>query len=431
MAVPSLGGNRMSQQRKKNQISPPSTLITRDAILWEKSRISRQVKKIQLSAPGSLNADDTILWKRFLQRKRTAFLKGDGANGELPGKDLISTWFQEFRDEVESKTTRNKPKTTKEEKNAPNMGEMKTPDRELDDLRKQKNRRYSIEVTPKMAKTRKDAPKKAELKTPVRTKVLNKKGRRRKSGNAPVMGGSLLGLPISRMTGDRRISRDENIQKSKQIDFVKRANKLLQLFRIKNSELILKYIENNEHKLVLLEDEFEIYKSDSRLAEKIHFVFLEQTLNLVKLIKEMKPEKLEENLEYFKWPSTEIRTLVMAATPDVGAVHHAATEKFSGERILSDFDYRVGRRGLPISERRRILGSLLTTSHQRFEAKYNNFGKPGSAQRLRRLAYAIAYCVRRAKRQSNDYSIAIDDWETDLRYLKQHHYDGKFDWPQT
>ncbi len=73
----------------------------------------------------------------------------------------------------------------------------------------------------------------------------------------------------------------------------------------------------------------------------------------------------------------------------------------------------------------------------------NAWSKPGTLSRLLKLARTIAALCRNAKRSSNDYTNAINDWEMDLEYLKHEFYEpwikkealtvaiDNFKWPET
>jgi len=60
---------------------------------------------------------------------------------------------------------------------------------------------------------------------------------------------------------------------------------------------------------------------------------------------------------------------------------------------------------------------------------------PKTPWRLKKIAYCLATFTKNAKRRSNSDSFwqAIEDWESDLAWLKRNFYDGvynsKFVWP--
>lgn len=130
----------------------------------------------------------------------------------------------------------------------------------------------------------------------------------------------------------------------------------------------------------------------------------------------------------FAWPTTEAEP----GLADIGAGY------FSWEKGLLKFvGYEVGvTRGLPQSERQRILDSVFTEELPRVNspAYMQEWSTPLKCARLRKMAESIAAFVRNAKRNSaSTYEVAIDEWETDLDYLHARYYVGHcaFPWPST
>lgn len=128
--------------------------------------------------------------------------------------------------------------------------------------------------------------------------------------------------------------------------------------------------------------------------------------------------------DHFDWPSTQ-------ATPGNGAfgsIDHA-------EGILGYLGYHVGKTGEASSARRQALLS------RAFEGPLppingpdymDEWGRPNTPARLRKMAESIASAVRSAKRRSHaDYSVAIEHWEEDLRFLHDSYYVHRFSfhWP--
>lgn len=106
------------------------------------------------------------------------------------------------------------------------------------------------------------------------------------------------------------------------------------------------------------------------------------------------------------------------------------------EGLLSHCGYRVGAKGLPEPQRRRILDDIYRQPLPPMDdtAYEYEWGDPQTAQRLQKLAETIAALTRNARRRNNpNLRIAINDWEADLAYLKQNYYDGRFSfhWPRT
>jgi hypothetical protein len=104
--------------------------------------------------------------------------------------------------------------------------------------------------------------------------------------------------------------------------------------------------------------------------------------------------------------------------------------------MLSYLDYRVGRNGEVGSMRHGILGRVFEGPLPPvFPPDYmSSWGAPKSAARLRKLAESIAAFTRNAKRR-RDFKMddAIADWESDLSFLYEHYYLGRFSfaWPLT
>jgi len=99
------------------------------------------------------------------------------------------------------------------------------------------------------------------------------------------------------------------------------------------------------------------------------------------------------------------------------------------EGLLRRYGYKVGKNGLSESERWQILDTIfLHPSLQIDDAAYlSAWGEPNSAERLQKLAESIAAFTRNAKRRSRgNFSKAIQDWETDLAYLKRTYYNNRF-----
>jgi len=104
---------------------------------------------------------------------------------------------------------------------------------------------------------------------------------------------------------------------------------------------------------------------------------------------------------------------------------------------LSRLGYRVGKTGLSKTKRRRKLREAfqcpidalkgVDTDEDRRE-----WGKAESRQRLLKMAHSIAAFCRNSQRKDQDYSVAIDHWESDLTWLKKTYYQpltNPFQWP--
>lgn len=128
--------------------------------------------------------------------------------------------------------------------------------------------------------------------------------------------------------------------------------------------------------------------------------------------------------DHFDWPSTR----AIGGGGMFASIEHA-------EGILGYLGYHVGKTGEPSAMRRQTLlsrvfeGPLPPINGPEYMKEWNG---PGSPARLKKMAESIASAVKSAKRRNHaDYSVAIEHWEDDLRYLYQEYYVARFgfDWP--
>lgn len=130
----------------------------------------------------------------------------------------------------------------------------------------------------------------------------------------------------------------------------------------------------------------------------------------------------------FNWPSTKI---------DLDSQPGVSSQDWPKVGLLKHMGYRVGVEGEAESRRRRILREIYTRTDlpNVVSLKYmQEWGSAKSNVRLEKLANCIAALCRNAKRnQSGNYSRAVDDWESDLKWLKKTFYAGRFrfKWPNT
>ena len=103
--------------------------------------------------------------------------------------------------------------------------------------------------------------------------------------------------------------------------------------------------------------------------------------------------------------------------------------------LLKYYGYKVGRSGLSQGERWEILDQVFSQALLQIDntAYLNEWGEPKSARRLQKIADSIAAFTRNAKRRNrHSFSKAIQDWETDLAYLKRTYYNNfSFQYPRT
>jgi len=131
--------------------------------------------------------------------------------------------------------------------------------------------------------------------------------------------------------------------------------------------------------------------------------------------------------EYFDWPTTEARA----------GDGNLSLKNIARNGVLGQLDYHVGRtQGQLDLYRRRTLTKIfahpIPSSVKGFDP--GEWGTPGSAQRLRKMAYSIASFTRSAKRKDPEvFDEAVRHWEIDLKFLHDQYYTGKFSfaWPST
>jgi predicted DNA-binding transcriptional regulator YafY len=106
------------------------------------------------------------------------------------------------------------------------------------------------------------------------------------------------------------------------------------------------------------------------------------------------------------------------------------------EGLLRYYGYKVGINGLPESKRWEILDAvfLYPLLQMDNDAYLSEWGEPMSAKRLQKLVESIAAFTRNTKRRKKgSFTKAIQDWETDLAYLKRTYYNNRcsFQYPRT
>lgn len=118
----------------------------------------------------------------------------------------------------------------------------------------------------------------------------------------------------------------------------------------------------------------------------------------------------------------------------VDVVHRDSDLELKGESALAAAGYRVGKTsGLSESQRRELLSDFFEyeLDSSLIERYGEVVGSPWSGKRLSYIASMIAYHVRMRKLNDPEkYVYAIEDWETDLAFLKETYFDGGY-WPST
>ena len=131
---------------------------------------------------------------------------------------------------------------------------------------------------------------------------------------------------------------------------------------------------------------------------------------------------------YFKWPHTNIY-------PGKGLFN--PTKELLQIGVLALMGYHVGKvYGVGVFLRHEILKTAYTSDIPFVECDYmKDWSVPKTPWRLKKIAYCLATFAKNAKRKSNwySYSQCIEEWKSDLAWLKRNFYDGvydkKFDWP--
>ena len=123
--------------------------------------------------------------------------------------------------------------------------------------------------------------------------------------------------------------------------------------------------------------------------------------------------------------------------PDVtgGKGKSAFAGKFADVSALKLLGYSVGTNGLGVTERKELLerfftGQLPSIVNELFG---DAWGNPGSEERLKKMADTISSNCKNFKRNdASRYRVAIEDWESDLSWLRKNFYKkGRFPWPDT
>ena len=166
-------------------------------------------------------------------------------------------------------------------------------------------------------------------------------------------------------------------------------------------------------------------------SEELHLILAElkyrSRKGAVELRERISKRLVELSKKTFLWPSTAV----------VDSQNALQGDQFWYERgVLSFLGYKVGQKGVREKARQEILDYAF---HERLpnvnSSQYmEEWGKPATANRLKKLADCLATFARNAKRnQTADIEQAVAEWEADLRYLECRYYRGHFDfsWPVT
>ncbi len=168
----------------------------------------------------------------------------------------------------------------------------------------------------------------------------------------------------------------------------------------------------------------ERYDDSNGLVEILYELGFRSSSGAMHLRERVIERLIELSEEGFPWPST-------AAPTGDGYID---VDNWPQKGMLSFIGYHVGDRGLNGDERRKILdfayaGRLPNVNNQSY---MDQWAKPKSLARLRKMAESIAAFCRNRKRKDPN-ALAVQDWEVDLEYLRTKYYVGRYDfaWPST
>ncbi|MCR9177433.1 MAG: hypothetical protein NXI19_15685 [Alphaproteobacteria bacterium] len=140
-------------------------------------------------------------------------------------------------------------------------------------------------------------------------------------------------------------------------------------------------------------------------------------------------DKAINKFPLWKWPDTE------PPNPNGGGFD---PDFWYTQSALKMLGYTTGAKGMSDAERRSFLKQFLDSRlPPAVEAVYGNeYGEPGSTNRLRKMSNVIASNCRNFKlNDGTKYQIAISHWERDLEYLRTQFYEGRGlrfqPWPST
>lgn len=162
------------------------------------------------------------------------------------------------------------------------------------------------------------------------------------------------------------------------------------------------------------------------------------------------PNRYVESLSQFidGHPALErVREILEDRWPEPGEGIPSVSSKGGGnifdaeveEGPLKRLGYEVGEYGKTITTRQEVLEEAFTASLEEFPGTYplgylEKWGKPESGVRLEKMTKSIATFCRNYRKRSDASAQPINDWETDLEWLKDRFYhplNFGFDWPST
>ena len=85
--------------------------------------------------------------------------------------------------------------------------------------------------------------------------------------------------------------------------------------------------------------------------------------------------------------------------------------------LLKNLGYRVGSRGLPESERRKILEQAFFMS--KLPSEFDDESSPGSPERFKRVVQSIKWLIDSKTGIKNDnYQKSLDEWKDDMAWFE-------------
>lgn len=187
---------------------------------------------------------------------------------------------------------------------------------------------------------------------------------------------------------------------------------------------IQKFVQTNflspDNLLAAAEEVHRRLKSPARTGEEA------TNQDKVRKLEERLHNRLIELAHWFRWPST-------FAIP---GVNHIPNPDWHEEGMLKFLGYQVGETaGLPEGVRQAVLASIFRGDLPPIiSAEYmQEWGTPGSASRLEKMANSLAAFIRNARRNRGaNMNTAIRHWEADLEFLFRSYYRDmfRFDWPR-
>jgi hypothetical protein len=161
-----------------------------------------------------------------------------------------------------------------------------------------------------------------------------------------------------------------------------------------------------------------------KAIEKTHYKFVTRILEAIR-DGEQPTDITQPDGDSFKWPTTQVGNDLGGNLPDL--IRELGVLKAEG--------YQVGKKAKSPQVRCALLSSIYRKHlNLPLEQEYlDEWGTPGSRNRLYKLANTLSALARNMKRKEYPSDPAIFHWEADLAYLKKMHYDGIYDfsWPAT